>query len=217
MSKIQEFDYSLDLLKSLLWQYNDALRLQKIIELKQLWYDTNQSQFWSDWERDVFNLDTANNFGLTVWSIILGIALNTTEEAQPDTWPTWGFGTYNQNFTRGNFRRQSSGTINLTEAQKRIVLKLRYFQLITKGAVPEINAFLARVFEDPVYVLDGLDMTAEYVFTSAPSSQLQFVLQKFDVLPRPAGVEVNYVITPQTAFGFDEFHVNFDRGNFAED
>lgn len=219
MTKIRQVDYHVDIMRSLLWQYNEAERLQRLVELKQEWYDSNQQEFWEAWQRDVFNLDTANDFGLTVWAIILGISLNATAEAQPTSWPTWGFGTYNQNFGRGNFRRVEAGEVTLAREQRRIILKLRYFQLITKGAVPEINAFLARVFEDlgPVFVLDGLDMTANYVFTFYPSSQLQYVLQKFDVLPRPAGVGINYVINPETSFGFDNFHVNFDRGNFVED
>ncbi len=218
MTRIFEIDYHVDIMKSLLWQYNEAERLEALVRLKQEWYDANQQEFWESWYRDVFNLDTANDFGLTVWSIILGIALNTTENAQPVTWPTWGFGTYNQNFTRGNFRRINSGTIVLSREQKRLVLKLRYFQLVTKGAVSEINAFMAYIFgEGNVYVLDGLNMTAIYVFTFVPDSQLQFVLQRFDLLPRPAGVGLNYIINPEIAFGFDEFHVNFDRSNFALD
>lgn len=216
MSEIQQFDYSVNLLQSLLWQYNEAGRLQKLLELKQDWYNTNQTEFWQNWERDVFNLATANDFGLTVWSIILGRILNVTTAAQNPDLPTWGFADTHKNFNNGNFRRSTAGSISLTIDQKRIVLQLRYFQLVTRGAIPEINRFLKRVFADlgQVYVLDGLDMTMTYVFTFVPSSGLQFVLEQYDVLPRPAGVKLKILVLTEPAFGFDEFHENFDNGNF---
>ena len=66
MSKIQDFTFSANLLESLLWQYNEAETLQSILQQKQDWYDLNFSQFWDDWYNDVFNLQTANNFGLSV-------------------------------------------------------------------------------------------------------------------------------------------------------
>lgn len=123
---------------------------------------------------------------------------------------------FRKNFNRGNFAPSSSG-IKLTTAQKRLVLQLRYFQLVTRGAIPEINRFLNYVFADlgKVYVLDGLDMTINYVFTFLPPSQLRFVLESFDVLPRPAAVGVNYVVTVRETFGFGPFHTNFNRGNFG--
>jgi hypothetical protein len=69
---IQQFDFSVNLLQALLWQYNGATNLQGLLEAKYNWYYTNQSQFWNDWIGNVFNLATADDFGLAVWSIILG-------------------------------------------------------------------------------------------------------------------------------------------------
>lgn len=213
--RIQAFDYAVNLLQAILWQYNDATRLQSLLENKQSWYDAQYSEFWTDWYRDVFNLETANDFGLTVWAIILNIPLTITSGQQPSP-DLWGFGPFRKNFNRGNFAPSTSG-IRLTTAQKRLVLKLRYFQLITRDAIPEINTFLKYAFGDygKVYALDGLDMTMDYVFTFAPPSQLRFVLQSFDVLPRPAAVKVNYVVLVRDTFGFGPFHLNFNRGNFG--
>lgn len=215
--KIQEFDFHVDLLKSLLWEYNDATALQSIIEQEQAWYNENQEQFWLDWYRDVFNLDTANDFGCSVWAIILGIPLSVVLTPAPIS-PTFGFGSDNENFGNGNFSNINGTVINLTLEQKRLVLKLRYFQLITRGAVTEVNAFLKYVFADfgNVYVLDGLDMTATYVLTFTPSAALNFVLKNYDLLPRPAGVKVNYLTIIDTPFGFGPNNVNFNNGNFIE-
>jgi hypothetical protein len=213
--RIQAFDFSVNLLQALLWQYNEALRLQSLLEQKQAWYDEQYSEFWENWYRDVFDLRTANNFGLSVWAVILNVPLTITTVGPPSP-NIWGFGPFRKNFNRGNFAPSSSG-IKLTTAQKRLVLRLRYFQLVTRGAVPEINEFLADVFADfgKVYVLDGLDMTMDYVFTFAPPSQLILVLSQYDILPRPAAVGVNYTILVRDTFGFGPFHRNFNRGNFG--
>lgn len=216
---IQTINYSVDLLKAILWQYNDAERLQKLLELKQQWYDENQSQFWQNWYDDVFNLDTANDFGLSVWAIILNIPLVAEEGSDNGTKNIFGFGSFHSNFGNSNFAR-NGGTIRLSTAQKRLVLKLRYFQLISRGTVPEINQFLRMLFsaDGNVYVLDSLDMTfAIYVFTFAPSSQIQLILEKFDLLPRPAGVGVKYLIFTKKTWGFGPYHLNFDNGNFPSE
>lgn len=213
--RVQAVDFSVNLLQALLWQYNEALRLQSLLEDKQTWYNVEYSQFWTDWYRDVFDLRTANDFGLSVWAVILNIPLTITSGATPSG-DLWGFGAFRKNFNRGNFAPSTSG-IRLTTAQKRLVLQLRYFQLVTRGAIPEINKFLAWVFAPlgKVYVLDGLDMSMNYVFTFAPPSQLRFVLETYDVLPRPAGVKVNYVTSIRDTFGFGPFHRNFNRGTFG--
>lgn len=213
--RTQSFDFSVNLLAALLWQYNDALKLQSILESKQAWYNREYSEFWTNWYRDVFNLQTANDFGLSVWAIILNIPLTITSGDVPPT-DLWGFGPFRKNFNRAGFAPSTSG-IRLTTEQKRLVLRLRYFQLVTRGAVPEINQFLAYVFAPfgKVYVLDGLDMSMDYVFTFTPPSQLKFVLENYDVLPRPAGVKLNYVTTIRDTFGFGPLRLNFNRGTFG--
>lgn len=216
MARIQPFDFSVDLLQALLWQYNDASRLRSLLEQKQGWYDENQRDFWSNWYRDVFDLRTANTFGLAVWSIILNLPLGLVSAGSGDRL-VFGFGDFNTNFENGGFGRDTTGIIGLTTEQQRLALRLRYYQLTTDGAVPHINAFLAQLFADqgPVYVLDGGDMTATYVFGFPPSPQIAAVLEQFDLLPRPAGVEISVLVNPGDSFGFDPYYLNFENSNFA--
>lgn len=213
---IQQFRYSADLLRALLWQHNDALNLQGVLARKQLWYDEKQAGFWNDWVRDVFDLRTANEFGCTVWAIILGVPLGLI--LPPTNKANFGFGTFNKNFNRGNFGSKTSTPVGLTLAQKRILLQLRYFGLTTKPTVPKINRGLKRILgsEGSVYVLDANDMSfVTYVFGFAPNSALSLILQNFDVLPRPAGVGVKYIIATRPNFGFGPFNKNFNRGTFT--
>lgn len=212
---VQAFDFSVDLLRAILWQYNDAARLQGLLERKAAWYAENHAGFWTDWVADVFDLRTANDFGLAVWAIILDVPLAITASPDDPGKPVWGFGPYRNNFNNGNFATTSGA--GLTTAQKRLVLRLRYFQLTTRATVPEINAFMAYLFADlgPVYVLDGLDMTAHYIFAFPIDSKLATVLSDYDLLPRPAGVLVRFSNpTVRDVFGFGLYHVNFNRGNF---
>ncbi|OYW80360.1 MAG: hypothetical protein B7Z19_03100, partial [Polynucleobacter sp. 32-46-5] len=136
MDTIQQFDYSVNLLRSLLWQYEEAANLRALIQAKQDWYDENQRDFWQNWFDNVFNLETANDFGLNVWSIILGQTIYINRAADTSK-VTWGFGTYHANFTRGNFGSTTGTTYQLPTEVARIVLRLRYFKMTSSGTVPE--------------------------------------------------------------------------------
>lgn len=212
-TRIQQFDFSVDLLRAILWQYNDAAKLQSLLTQKQAWYDETQTTFWTDWVRDVFNLLTANEFGLSVWGVILGIPLSI---GLPGTGarPVWGFGVHNQNFENGNFGRDSAGVAGLTVEQKRIILRLRYYQLVSDGSAPWANYVLKRVF-GMGYVLDPEDMTCTYVFPVAIPQAVLSVIQTYDLLPRPAGVQINILVDPGQVFGFDPYYLNFGNGGFG--
>jgi hypothetical protein len=216
-SAIQDFNFSVDLLSALLWRHNEADALQSILQSKQDWYTTNHTQFWEDWCTNVFNLNTANEFGLTVWALILGVPLNLI--TPPNTGPVFGFGPNGngyQNFDNGNFGVSAAGA-GLTIEQKRILLQLRYYKLISRCTVPEINERMKAILGQygSVYVLDGNNMEyVTYVFGFQPNSALQFILENFDVLPRPAAVGVKYIVSTRPAFGFGSYNQNFDNGTF---
>lgn len=224
--RIEQFDLSVDILSALIWERNKSINLQTLLELKQQWYDENQTAFWQDWYRDVFNLQTANNFGLHVWSFILDIPIQLGPPPDPPDKPIFGFdivpseNTY-FNFDNGTF---SNGGTGYNLEQKRLILRLRYFQLVTRGAFPEINAFLKAVFSHPgtgyvgqVYGLDGLNMTITYVFTNYIPAGIVSILRNYDLLPRPAGVGLWINVDNGAVFGFDEFAQNFDNGCFMEE
>ncbi len=210
----QLFDNSVDLLQALLWQYNNATNLQGILNFKQDWYNSENRDFWDDWYTDVFNLNTLNDFGCSVWAIILGI--NFITQIEPDlSRGGWGFGPYGKNFFDGNFGASSTQVIELTTAQKRLVLKLRYFQLISRGTVPETNKFLADLFgKGNAWVEDNLDMTIT-VFIKKPDTETLFILNNYDLLPRPAGVGLTISIFVRNGWGFGPYALNFYNGNFV--
>jgi hypothetical protein len=221
--KIQEFDFSVDLLQALLWQYNGANRLQSLLTQKSTWYFTNHTFFWVEWYTNVFNLITANEFGLSVWSAILNLPLFIGTPPDPPGKPIFGFGgvgnTY-ENFGRGNFSTQGSNSFNLTVEEKRLLLRLRYWQLVSRAAIPETNNFLNTLFMDmgPVYILDGLDqynnMFIVVVFAFPISRRLRYIIQHYDLIPRGSGVKIKYRANPVKVFGFGPKNKNFGNGTF---
>jgi hypothetical protein len=214
---IQQFDSSVDLLKAILWQYNDAVNLQTLLEEKAAWYKANHEDFWEAWRRDVFDLRTCNDFGLTVWAIILQQNLFAVTEGSGE--PTWGFEQYHRNFTRGNFGGATGEVHKITADTARILIQIRYFQLTSSGTIPETNRMLKWVFREnygPALLVDNHNMTQTYVFGFPLSADLRYIFKNFDVLPRPAGVGSNFIVTLIEPFGFEATHANFDHGNFLE-
>lgn len=231
MSTIQELDFSVDMLRALLWRNNEAPNLQALLEFKQANFDADSQDFWTNWVQDVFNLRTANEFGLNVWSIILGINITIEPTATPTPNTNWGFGPDRINFgtpiNLSNFTPSVSAT-SLSLEDARLVLRLRYYQLTTNGNVSDINLILKDVFRSQLgrrarirgltaaYVTDNLDMTIHYTFLFQLSSSLQLVLKNFDILPRPAGVLVTFAVDfANNDFGFGGFRKNFENGNFT--
>lgn len=240
--KIQEFDFSVNLMQALLWQYNEATRLEFLLRQKDFWYLTDQQQFWENWVANVFDLRTANLFGLAVWSYILNIPLFIEFNVDPDGKPVWGMNTfieaspsnvgYGYNFNNGSFSTRNS-TVTLTLEEQRLLLRLRYYQLVSRGATPDTNKFLSVLFQDYTktypaygiaYVLDGLDMTITYVFNFNLPQAFRYIFQYYDVLPRPAGVKIKYVILDGAIWGFNEvttfpnyinINNNFENGDFV--
>ena len=197
-SSIQSFDFSVNLLQSLLWQYQNAPNLFSLVNQKQTWYNENQTSFWNDWFQDVFNLQTANQFGLSVWSVILGQPIFVNNGPNNYVQTPWGLGVNNVNFGNGNFGSATGISYYFPTEIARIVLQLRYFQLTSSGTVPETNRMLKWVFEGygQAWLIDNHNMTQTYKFNFPLPSDLILAFQDFDILPRPAGVSSNYVTGP---------------------
>ncbi|EMJ4788481.1 DUF2612 domain-containing protein [Klebsiella oxytoca] len=185
---IPEIENSVDLLRNIIWQ-TDETNIETLIEAKQAWYTKEQSKFWSDWYRDVFDIRTANDFGLGIWARVL----------------------------RVSFTLQECPGFTLTTEQKRLVCRLRYYQLITRCTIPEVNGILKDLLGDEIkaYALDPNDMSCiMYVFDEQPSDDLAVILAKYDLLPRPATVGIKFRVLDYEPFGFGPYNMNFNNAPF---
>lgn len=210
------YECSINLEAALDWQRSKAPILKDLLQKKQEWYEANFCEFWTDWTTDVFNLDTANEFGLSVWAIILDEQLFGVIEKSPPGYPAWGFGMNFRNFGRGNFGRNADTGFNFTLEQKRIVLKLKAYILHMSGSVVDINQALDRIFgTGAIYCLDNLEMG--FVYIVQDQSIITFIreIRNRDLLPRPAGINIDKVLNSNVKrFGFGSNFFNFGRGNF---
>lgn len=213
MNDIELFNFSTNTLEALLWQHNKAVNLTALLQSKQDWYNENVTQFLEDWVVNVFDLRTANAFGLQVWSRILDMPLQVYIPPSPNK---FGFGPFRKNFNRGNFSSVNGSVANLTVDEQRIALQLKYLKLTYRPSTPNINKILNWVFKSygNAYVLDGYNMTMTYVFDFGRTSTISLFLQQYDLLPRPAAVKVNYATIGFPAFGFGSAKRNFNRGVF---
>ena len=150
--------YNTSLLQVLKWMQNQAPNITSLITQKDNWYTNYQWTFWQNWYTNVFNLATANNFGILIWCIILGVP--TQVFGLDATTYAWAYGNSRQNYINsqtpappdanligGNFAAGGQTTIlNLQEA--RWALQLRYVTLVSNGRLSFINKMLNWIFNN---------------------------------------------------------------------
>lgn len=213
------YECEINLTKVLDWQRSNATLVQQFINQKQAWYEANHCEFWNDWVTDVFNLDTANDFGLSVWSVILDEPLSGVIPASPIDYPSFGFNADDdEGFEFGSFGSDQSEAFGFTTEQKRLVLKLKAYILSMSGNVRDINRRLTVLFgPDKIVCLDGLDMNLVYLLSDETLIGFIREIKNRDLLPRPAAVSVDTVLNANIdAFGFGDNFDNFDNGNFYD-
>jgi Protein of unknown function (DUF2612) len=146
-----------DIHQSLKWMQNNAPNIQTLIQQKSDWYSQYHTSFWTGWEANIFDLRTANTFGLMIWCIILGVP-STLFGLYPNN-VSWAYGNQRQNYIAddanspttnpnemgGNFYGGGDSTVlNLDEV--RWALQLRYVALVSDGRISFINTMLRFIF-----------------------------------------------------------------------
>jgi hypothetical protein len=148
-----------DLLQPLKWLHNNASAMQKLVRLKATWYEQYNTQYWVDWEYNVFDIRTASPFGLMIWCIILGVPSGGFG-LYPSS-AAWAYGEERQNYIYsganpslpdpntigGNFFGGGDAEI-LDLNEIRNTLRLRYVALVNNGSVAFINKMLRYIFNN---------------------------------------------------------------------
>lgn len=189
-----------DVQKTVLSQYSCAPTLNALIEA---WNQTlDPTHLIETWFTNIWNLDTAQGYGLDVWGRIVGVervlTLSTDSffgfaepqdlTLQPFNAAPWYSGTQ----TTSNYR--------LSDEAFRQLINAKALANITDGSITSLNAILMTLFagQGDVWVADTGTMTLTYTFNFAPSAVQVSLIQSSGVLMRPAGVRVIYTIKPQT-------------------
>lgn len=152
---------------------------------------------FDEFYRLIFNVDTAQGYGLDVWGRIVGVS---RVLRLPSAGVYFGFSESIDAypFDEGIFYGGGSLTNNFAlsdEAYRRLILA-KALANISDGSIPSINQILINLFADPYgncYVTDGEDMTMTYTFSTRLSPVDYAIVSQSGVLPRPAGVSVTIV------------------------
>ena len=171
MSYTQTFDFNSNLMSNLLWQDDYPENIKGLMQKKEDWYQENLTDAFDNWIRDVFNIKTANRFGLVVWGIILGIQILPVQ----DVVIPFGFDQYNKNFENSNFLYivgGSTGLLTLDEARRLLLVK--YYSQTMSPTVGHINYMLSDVFGDL-----GISYVTESDYALVPPSEPPIGLDQY--------------------------------------
>lgn len=177
--------YFFDPAGTVLSQYANSPVLTRLVDDFAQWLDP-ASRFDAFYSL-LWNIDTAQGYGLDVWGRILGV-IRTLQvpagvylgfEQDVDARP-FGFGI----LYKGG---RSTNNVVLTDDAYRTLLLAKAALNITDASVPAINNILLNLFGDG-YVRDNLDMTMTLVFSEPLTPLETAIVFQSGVLPKPCGV-----------------------------
>ena len=189
-------------------QYAASPRLRQIISY-------NTEYFKTEWVEDfyniVWNIDTAQGFGLDIWGRIVGLengrylrievgdyfGFNTSNGNQ--SWQTFGFGTLYPG-------SPETDVFELADPAFRVLIKTKALANIVDTTMPSLNRSLKQLFPDRgrCWVNDLQNMGIRYVF-EFPLEPWELSVITRDTLPRPGGVLATILTAPTSGgFGFAE-------------
>lgn len=144
----------------------------------------------------VWNIDTAQGYGLDVWGRIVGVSR--TLQLPPAGTAYLGFNEAAGSWTgfgQGGFYSGGGVTSNfvLSDPDFRILILAKAAGNISDGSIPSLNKILLGLFpgRGACYVVDNLDMTMVLKFSFHLSAIELSIVQTSGALPIPCGVAVS--------------------------
>lgn len=203
-------------------QYANSPRIQALLASWKAAIDPTATinQFYNV----VWNIDTAQGFGLDIWGRIVGV---TRFVKIPGAVSNFGFqdgaAQYdNQPFGQATFYSGSlkTTTYQLQDNAFKVLILARAMTNVVAATSPNINKVLQQLFpgRGNAFVNDLGNMQMRYCFQFVLAPWEMAVLQSAGTLPRPTGVQAFIAQIPLTGqFGFNEAGANvvgFGQGTF---
>jgi len=183
-----------DIWETIISQYANSDVLTKLITDFAGYVDqtTNLDNFYDL----IWNVDTAQGFGLDVWGRIVGV----TRTLEVSTGQFFGFeGPAGASGTEWNVAPWYAGSplssnYSLTDNAYRNLIFAKALANISNGSIPAINQLLINLFPNRgnCYVVDDGDMHLTYTFLFKLSAVEKAVIAQSGILMRPAGVLATY-------------------------
>lgn len=180
-------------------QYDKALDFLNLLQSKEDLANLAIVDFWNAFHNKVFDIDTCDGFGLSMWSGLLGVK-----------------------------RPMMASGRELPDDAFRRVLKAKFWLYDKDATIPTITEYLSKLFDcgegsthpdHKAVVIDGglsedpdEHMTIEYQFWWNLNEEESAILEIEGVLPHPTGVlEVGSGIgvVVDAVFGFNGFYVTY--------
>ncbi|MGL4756290.1 MAG: DUF2612 domain-containing protein [Aeromonadaceae bacterium] len=169
--------------------------------------------FSASWVDDfysvVWNVDTAQGFGLDIWGRIVGLENGRYlqiesgdyfgfNDAIDQSWQTFGSGTFYSGATE-------TQTYELADPAFRTLILTKAMSNISDSTMPGLNKVLQELFpgRGRCWVNDLQNMAIRYVF-EFNLEPWEISVIKSDSLPRPGGVLAAVLTAPADTFGFFE-------------
>jgi hypothetical protein len=146
----------------------------------------------------MWNVDTAQGYGLDVWGRIVGVSRTLR---LPANGRFLGFeeagGLTVDPFNQSPFYNGLSLVNNLvlTDTQFRTLVFAKALSNISSGSIPSINQLLLNLFPNRgnCYVTDGENMTMTYTFNFVLTNVEIAIITQSGILPKPVGVLASVV------------------------
>ena len=148
----------------------------------------------------VWNVQTAQGFGLDIWGRIVNVPRQITITPLPDYFgfaeATPGSFPFNQEpFYNGPV---TGDVYELSDDAYRVLIMTKALANISAFTAPSMNALLSYLFagRGDCHVTELGNMAIEYVFNFALEPWEASVIQQPSLMPRPAGVNITIVVNP---------------------
>lgn len=185
-------------------QYSASPVIQKLVTDRASYFPNDwQDQFYNV----VWNVDTAQGFGLDVWGRIVVIGRNIQVPVDdyfgfsgtPQTWGAFG----EESFFTGPV---ATSTYTLADPAYRVLILAKALSNIARVDARSLNKVLQQLFpgRGRAWANDLGSMTMSVTFEFALEPWEFAVLTNGGVFPRPAGVGVKLAQIPVDTFGFAE-------------
>jgi hypothetical protein len=181
-------------------QYANSPIIVGLVAAFDAWIDETQNL--DSFYDDIWNVATAQGYGLDVWGRIVGVQrVVTIQQGQ-----YFGFNEQQptvQDFGPGGIGPFYTGVAattaySLSDQTFRTLIYAKAMANISNGSVASINSILRTLFvgRGNCYVVDGLNMTMEYVFRFQLLPVELAIVEQSGVLPKPLGVASSIVQLP---------------------
>lgn len=188
---------SFDVWKTIVSQYANSPILTQLIENLDSYLD--QTANFNALFDMIWNIDSAQGYGLDVWGRIIGVVRTLTVAAsdfvgfaqQTPTVDTFGPG--------GNSPWYSgvpaTSNFQLTDTAFRTLIFAKALANICDGSIQAINQILLNLFPNRgnCYVTDGQNMTMTYTFKFLLTPVEKAIVSESGVLPKPVGVAATII------------------------